>query len=138
MKYVVLITNNPYGWDDGFVTHCASSVVLGNKYYGTKEEAEYAAEEWRKKYSHEEIKKQFHIMEDVFIEMRRFIMNSGFIHVNSISIENKLSKNELIQLFIKMYGLTIEYNEEMFEEDEKTFQKLFHDEPVVTLVEIES
>lgn len=136
-KYLVLVLNNPYGRDDGFQTHPATVEVLNNKLYNTKEEAEQAAEILRKKVSHEEIKKEFHIIDDVFYELRDFILKNTYINVNGIVIKCTYTKNELIDMFMKMYGFDkTKYTECDFEHDETVYQRLMGEEPKIDVVEV--
>ena len=136
-KYVVLVLNNPYGRDDGFQIHPATGTVLNNKMYDTKEDAENAAEELRKQVSHSEIRKQFTITEDIFCELREFVLKYGYINVDGKTIKCTYSNNKLIDTFMEMYGFTDKYTVDDFKHDETLYQRLISDEPKkISVVEV--
>jgi hypothetical protein len=135
-KYVVLVLNNPYGRDDGFQIHPATGTVLNIKMYDTKEDAEKAAEELRKQVSHSEIRKQFTITEDVFCELREFVLQNSYINVDGETIQCTYSDDKLIATFMEMYGFTDKYTADDFKHDEKLYQRLIGEEPKISVVEV--
>ena len=135
-KYIVLVLNDPYGRDNGFQIGPATGSVLNNKMYGTKEEAEAEAEELRKQVSHKEIEKQFTITEDVFCELRDFVLDNSYINVNGTTIKCTYSDEKLINMFMDMYGFTDKYTVDDFKYDEVLYQRLMGDEPKISVVEI--
>ena len=137
-KYVVLVLNNPYGRDDGFQIHPATGTVLNNKMYDTKEDAEKDAEELRKQVSHSEIRKQFTITEDVFCELRDFVLQNGYINVDGETIQCTYSDDKLIATFMEMYGFTDKYTADDFKHDEKLYQRLIGEEPKISVVEVDA
>jgi hypothetical protein len=137
-KYVVLVLNNPYGRDDGFQVHPATGTVLNNKMYDTKEDAEKNAEEFRKQVSHSEIRKQFTITEDVFCELREFVLQNGYINVDGKTIKCTYSDDKLIATFMEMYGFTDKYTIDDFKHDEKIYQRLLSEEPKIGVVEVDA
>lgn len=135
-KYLVLVLNNPYGRDDGFQIHPATGTVLNNKMYDTKEDAENAAEELRKQVSHIEIRKQFTITEDVFCELRDFVLQNSYINVDGETIQCTYSDDKLIATFMEMYGFTDKYTTDDFKHDETLYQRLIGEEPKISVVEV--
>lgn len=137
-KYVVLVLNNPYGRDDGFQIHPATGTVLNNKMYSTKEDAEKDAEELRKQVSHSEIRKQFTITEDIFCELREFVLQNSYINVDGKTIQCTYSDDKLIATFMDMYGFTDKYTADDFKHDEKLYQRLMGEEPKISVVEVDA
>lgn len=136
-KYVILVTYDPYGRDDGFATHAAKSSVLNNKFYDTKEEAEEVANEFEKETSHKDIEGKLNISFDLFGEIRNFVLSNAYLHVpGDEPIKNNFSTDKMITIFLNMYGLSIDYNEMKFREDEALYQRLMGDEPLVSIIEI--
>lgn len=137
-KYLVLVLNNPYGRDDGFQIHPATDTVLNNKLYNTKQEAEQAADELRKQVSHKEIEKQFTITEDVFSELREFVLQNRYINVDGETIKCVYSEDKLINMFLEMYGFTNKYTPDDFRHDEALYQRLIGFEPKISVVEVDA
>ena len=136
-KYIVLVTNDPYGRDDGMVNHPAKCVVLNNKVYDTHEEAHRDRETFWLEVSHEELENRMYVDYDVFCELRQFVLSNMSININGNVVSNKLNRQEVINTFFKMYGLTIDgYDEEKFNHDEELYCKMFRDEPKVEVVEV--
>ena len=74
---------------------------------------------------------------DVFYVLRQFVLGNMSINISGIVIQNKLERQEVINTFFKMYGLTIDdYDEEKFNHDEELYCKMFRDEPKVEVVEV--
>lgn len=138
-KYIVLVTNDPYGRDDGMINHPAKCVVLNNKVYDTHEEAVKVREQFWMEVSHEEIEKRMILPYDVFYALRQFVLGNMSVNISGIVIQNKLNRQEVINTFFKMYGLTIDdYDEEKFNHDEELYCKMFRDEPKVEVVEVDA
>lgn len=137
-KYLVLVLNNPYGRDDGFQIHPATGTVLNNKMYDTKEDAEEDAEKLRKQVSHSEIRKQFTINEDVFCELREFVLQNSYINVDGKTIKCTYSDDKLIAAFMEMYGFTDKYTVDDFKHDETLYQRLIGEEPKISVVEVDA
>ena len=138
-KYIVLVTNDLYGRDDGMVNHPAKCFVINNKIYDTYEEAVKVREQFWLTVSHEEIEKRMHVPYDVFYALRQFVLGNMSININGNVVSNKLDRQEVINTFFKMYGLTIDgYDEEKFNHDEELYVKMFRDEPKVEVVEIDA
>ena len=136
-KYIVLITKNPYGYDDGFKTFPATSQVFNNKIFDNKEEAESAAHELRIKESFDEIEKQMHISKELFETIRYFIAYNKEIDVAGNVIKSDYSIDKLITIFINMFRLDIDYNEIKYKHDEELYANLYGDEPIIKVVELE-
>lgn len=138
-KYIILVTYDPYGRDDGFQMHPANCILLNNKIYNTKEEAEEVMKAFAKELSHREIKGKFNIDYELFEEIRRFILNNAHLQTTSNShIENCFSKDKMITIFLNMYDLNIDYNAVKYDEDETLYHSLMGDEPIVKIIEIEN
>jgi hypothetical protein len=106
--------------------------------YDTKEEAENAADELRKQVSHSEIRKQFTITEDVFCELRDFVLQNSYINVDGETIQCTYSDDKLIATFMEMYGFTDKYTADDFKHDEKLYQRLIGEEPKISVVEVDA
>ena len=135
-KYLVLITKNPYGRDDGFQTHPATSEILNNKLFETKEEAESAVNEIRQETAFDELKKQMFIDADLFFEIQKFIIEHQSIDINGTTIKSDYSVDKLITIFIKMFALDIEYDEIKYNHDKDIVVRMFGDEPIINIVEV--
>lgn len=136
-KYIVLVTNDPYGRDDGMVNHPAKCFVINNKIYDTYEEAVKVREQFWLTVSHEEIEKRMYLEYDLFYALRQFVLSNMSINVNGKVIENKFLRSKVIKTFLEMYGLDAEsYGENQFDHDEYLYCEMFRDEPKVEIVEV--
>lgn len=137
-KYLVLVISDPYGRDDGFQEHAAKGIVLNNKLYDNKDDAEKEAEILTKQMSHEEIYKGMYIPYDIFYKIRDFLLFNNVLNVNGVVLKNKYTKNEQIKTFLDMFELRVDYNYEKYEHDEELFQRTLYDEPLVKVIEVDA
>ena len=86
--------------------------------------------------SHSEIRKLFTISEDIFCELREFVLQNSYINVDGETIQCIYSEDKFIDTFMEMYGFTDKYSADDFKHDEKLYQRLMGEEPKISVIEI--